>query len=473
MSGFVPGLENDIFISYAHEDDNAWIQAFEKSLGEELWDRLGLGVSVWQDGQRLRVGQNWQAEIETGVQRSAVFVAVLSPRYENSDWCTNERNIFRQLFAAQDAFEKSRRFFKVIKTPWENDGHQKFLTAIQEQKFFQREDTPQVDEEFLPGSDHFRKAVQALAHAIAQTLRRLRCERERIFVASPPKDCLDVWKQLREELSDKAYDVQPAGRRDDAFADDFMREEMERALLSVHLLGAVHDPFVERQIRIAADLEQRLMFWLMPGAETTPDASQARLVEVLGNGKRPDRPSTPLPPGWMLLRDLTPRGLIEEVLAALKPKQATVAQRSANGGVSQLYIVHDATTEEDTRIASNLREQIVEREGLNVFLSRADLASASDLRQRHEKLMQTSDGVLLYRSAAPTEWLMQVAPEVIFAEKLLQRPPFKSRAFLVPDPDSWSKWPNLQAISYSPQFRLGDLEAFLAPLRSQGGAHGI
>jgi hypothetical protein len=211
----------------------------------------------------------------------------------------------------------------------------------------------------------------------------------------------------------------------------------------------------------------------MPGAEATTDASQARLVEVLGNGKRPDRPGTPLPPGWMLLRDLTPRGLIEEVLAALKPKQATVAQPSANGGVSQLYIVHDATTEEDTRIASNLREQIVEREGLNVFLSRADLASASDLRQRHEKLMQTSDGVLLYRSAAPTEWLMQVAPEVIFAEKLLQRPPFKSRAFLVPDPDSWSKWPNLQAISYSPQFRLGDLEAFLAPLRPQGGANGI
>src|SRR5947209_925253 len=104
MSGFVPGFDSDLFISYAHADDLAWVQAFEKSLREELTRWLGLPVAVWRDADHLRVGENWQTEIETGVQRSAVFVAVLSPVYENSDWCTRERGVFRQLFDAPDKF---------------------------------------------------------------------------------------------------------------------------------------------------------------------------------------------------------------------------------------------------------------------------------------------------------------------------------------------------------------------------------
>ena len=472
MSGFVPGCENDLFISYAHADDPAWVQAFEKSLGEELSRRLGVGVAVWRDGKQLRAGQNWQVEIETGVQRAAVLVAILSPSYENSDWCTRERKFFTRLFTPENPFETSNRFFKVLKTPWENDAHKHFLSAIQTQDFFRRDDGPGGDVELLPGTDDFRKAIGSLAHAVAQTLRRLRRERERVFVASPAEDCLDAWKQLQEELRNQGYDVQPSGRRDDAFADDLIRGEMERALLSVHLLGSVYDPFTERQIRIAADQEQRLMVWITPGAEAAAEASQARLIEILGDGRRPDRPDAALPAHWTLLRDLTPRRLIEEVLASLRPRQVPLPPVSADGA-SRLYIVHDATTEEDTRIASELRDQIVQKEGLSVFLSRADLPSATELRQRHEKLMQTCEGVLLCRSAAPTEWLMQVAPEVIFAEKLLQRVPFKSRAFLVNDPGPWAGMPNLRTIRYSPQLSLGDLEPFLAPLRAPGSAgHG-
>jgi len=163
--------------------------------------------------------------------------------------------------------------------------------------------------------------------------------------------------------------------------------------------------------------------------------------------------------------------LIQEVLAALRPKPVAPEPASANG-TSRIYIVHDATAEDDTRIASDLGQQIVQQERMEVFLSRADLSSPAALRQRHERLMQTCEGVLLCRSTAPREWLMQVAPEVSFAEKLFHRAPLKSRAFLMSDPGQLAGLPNFQPISYSPQFRLGDLEPFLAPLRTQGGARG-
>src|SRR5262249_15244439 len=122
-------------------------------------------------------------------------------------------------------------------------------------------------------------------------------------------------------------------------------------------------------------------------------------------------------------------------------------------------------TEEDTRIALELREKIVARERLTVFLSRRGAA----LKQ-HEELMQTCEGVLLCRNAAPEGWLKQMARDVIFAEKRLQRRPFKSRAFLVPDPAPFLGLPNFQAIEYRPPLSLGDLEPFLAPLRAEGSA---
>jgi hypothetical protein len=467
MSGFVPGIENDLFISYSHLEDPKWVQAFEKSLTEALSGQLGLGVSVWRDEKRLRAGQNWQTEIECGVKEAAAFVAILSPVYENSEWCTRERQLFIQIFESIKSFENSNRFFKAVKTPWENDQHKQFLATIQTQDFFGREEESADAVEFLPTSDAFRKAMGRLAQAIAPALRRLRRKCERVFIASPAADCLDVWKQLREELRDLDYDVQPEGWRDEAFGDELLRKEMEGARLSVFLLGEAYNPVVEQQIRLAADLDQRLMIWLAPGAEAAAQSKQTRLIDLLRNGKRPDHPEIALPQGWALLPNgTTLRQLSDEVETFLKSRTTPPPPLPSTEGVSSVYIVHDATTAEDNRIASELRQQIVQQEGMKVHLSQADFSSASELRLRHEGLLQTCDGVLLCRNAAPKEWLMQVAPEVILAERLLQRQPFKSRAFLVDDPSPWKGVPNLQAIPYGPQFRLGDLEPFLAPLRT-------
>src|SRR5215470_2542881 len=45
--GYVPGQKHDLFFSYAHGDDAAWIGAFQRSLCQGLEERLGSRVSVW------------------------------------------------------------------------------------------------------------------------------------------------------------------------------------------------------------------------------------------------------------------------------------------------------------------------------------------------------------------------------------------------------------------------------------------
>ena len=71
---------------------------------------------------------------------------------------------------------------------------------------------------------------------------------------------------------------------------------------------------------------------------------------------------------------------------------------------------------------------------MEVFVSRADLSSPTELKLWHENLLRSCDGVLLYRNAAPEGWWNQLAPEIILAERRFERQPMKSRAFLLPTP---------------------------------------
>lgn len=467
---FVPGFENDLFISYAHADDVAWIKAFEKSLREELARKLGSEVTVWQDARELRLGQNWEAEISEGIRRSATFIPIISPSYKNSDWCTRERLTFMNLFPTIEALEGSNRFLKIIKKSWDNDDHLEFLPKLQHLVFYRREDGPAGEIEYLPGSEEFRLSIAHAVSAIAQILRTMRRQRERVFVASPSEDCLDYWEALRGELQCQSYDVQPEGRRDRSFTDKYVRREMDGALFSVHLLGGVYDAFSEHQITLAAELERKLVFWFATGAEETANERQRRLLALIRDGKRSD--GAELPQGWALLIERSPRKLIQEILSMLKPQRGAPPPLGRANGSPRVYLLCDPTTQEDTAFALGLQQELLQKEGMEAFLPQAGLPTAADFTMQHQALLRDCDGVLLYSNAAPDQWLLQTVPQVLFAEKLVNRPPLRSKAFLLNDPTPWEGYPNIKVIPRRQQFQLGDLEPFLAPLRHDGGARG-
>jgi hypothetical protein len=464
MTAFVPGFENDLFLSYAHEDDPRWVQAFADELRDEISRRLGLGIAVWQDVDRIRAGENWQSAIQTSIERTAAFVAVVSPRYQNSQWCARERNEFRRQFETQP-FETSGRFFKAVKTPWPDNGHRLFLQSIQDVEFF-KDDEDEGTREFTPGSRDFKRAVRKLADGVEPLLRRMRRGNQRVHVAWPVDECLNAWEQLNNELRSKGFDVQPTGPRDTSFAEKLLLEDMDRAVLSVHLLGATHDPFTERVALLAADLEHQMIFWIAGGAEHTADAKQKALLDAIRAGVRPDDPRREWPAGWSRIADKGIRSFIDDVLIKLRPAPAAPSMAASAGGGSKIYIVHDPKTPDDARVAMELRDQIGRHEKMDVFVSRDDMPSVTERKLWHENLLKSVDGVLLYRNAAPEGWWRELCPEVIFAERLFQREPIKSRAFLLPAPPSGELGPDAKVIPYSTPFRFDNLEPFLAPLRS-------
>ena len=464
MTAFVPGFENDLFISYAHEDDARWVHAFADELRDEVSRRLGLSVSIWEDKGRLRAGENWQDAIHEGINLAAAFVAIVSPRYQNSQWCARERHLFRDRVGSDAELESSGRFFKAVKTPWPKNGHRFFLGAIQDVEFFKEEDGG--PREFSAGTKEFKRAVRKLADGVELALRKMRRGNQRVHVAWPIEACLTAWEQLSAELRTQGFDVQPTGPRDSSFGEGLILEDMDRAVLSIHLLGAAYDPFSERVITLAADLNQQLIFWIATGADTATDERQRLLIDAIRRGVRPGSPQNVLPAGWTLLPDTGVRRLIDAVLTKLRP-QAVAAKPVAPPATTTptVYIVHDATTAEDTRVALLLKEQIHAKENMEIFISRTDLPSLTELKLRHENLLRSCDGVLLYRNAAPEGWWNQLAPEVLLAERRFERQPIKSRAFLLPKTPDWEVGPDVRVIPYTSSFQVSDLEPFLDPLR--------
>src|ERR1035438_1342599 len=73
-----------IFISYAHRDGGSLAARLQRDL-------QGRGFDVWLDRQRLKGGDRWTNEIEDGLDRAQVVLALLSDGSFTSDTCRAEQ----------------------------------------------------------------------------------------------------------------------------------------------------------------------------------------------------------------------------------------------------------------------------------------------------------------------------------------------------------------------------------------------
>jgi hypothetical protein len=460
---YVANQRHDIFVSYSQKDDQTWIKAFQQGLAQELRGKLGADTDLWQDRTNVRFGQDWAEEIEEAIAGSALFVAILSPGYQHSEYCTRERKVFLERFPALDDMKvplktgSAYRFFKVVKWPFDDNAHLEFFAEAQHMEFFGRA-ADGVERDLVPGTEPFRARLEEAAYHIGAVLKAMRRMGEPVFVATAPEELKDEEQDLRNELEAQGYLVRPEAPLDSLYSDKAIRAQIAPAELCVHLLGAGYDKFTERQVDLAIEHGKRILFWISKeAAQAGPE--QRKLLERIRNAEGITIPFT-------LLENQAARSMITEVLGVLKPAAAPPAKKDAAPSV---YIVCDPTSE-DAAFARTLREEIVKTEGFRVFLPEARPSNGSSIDLEHQQRMREADGVLLYRRAAPLPWLLQQAPNVLLAEQILKRPPLRSRAFLLDDPAALGSFPNV--IERDADFNLGDLQPFLTPLRQPaGGVH--
>jgi len=108
---FVRGYDHDLFVSYAHLDnqgESAWVTTLVGKLETEVRQRLGTKeFRIWIDDE-LDGNRPLTPEIMESLRRSATLLIVMSPAYLASEWCAKERTAF--LTFVRDCVAEGRIF---------------------------------------------------------------------------------------------------------------------------------------------------------------------------------------------------------------------------------------------------------------------------------------------------------------------------------------------------------------------------
>jgi hypothetical protein len=292
----------------------------------------------------------------------------------------------------------------------------------------------------------------------------MRRGREPIYVAATAMDVAGDWIALRNELQAQGYNVRPEALVDNTFDRQMLRDEIERAKVSVHLLGGKYDSFTELQMNLAIELGRPILTWMHPGLTPAADAKQVAFLNTI-------RESTALPKGSQRLGGASIRDMAMDLLELLKPRPDPPPLPDGVTHEGRVYLLYDPTTPLDCQFASEL-EKLMSQRGLMVSKPDPAITSLSDKLLRHEQLLRESDGVLLYWDGAPVKWLESTVPDVVLAELRLHRPPL-AKTCLVSDTRPLEALGNLhlaglnspEIIRRSDPFDPADLDKFFDALQ--------
>jgi hypothetical protein len=154
--GYVPGYENDVFISYAHVDNEpivpgkpGWVDFFEDLLRKRVRARMRGEIQFFRD-QQLRLYGQFSDQLAEKLANSAVLICIPSPNYVGSDWCLWELEQFYKRTG-------SGRIIKVVKTHFDerslNPGARSLLKQIEhvlDSRFYARNESTGFIEDLLP-----------------------------------------------------------------------------------------------------------------------------------------------------------------------------------------------------------------------------------------------------------------------------------------------------------------------------------
>lgn len=253
-SGYVPGFEVDVFISYAHVDNAAptedWVSALHENLEGRLNQLLGINNSnVWRDRRLSSAPYIFEGELQRKLATSAVLLSVASPRYVNSESCAKEVSWFRESARTNGGVQVDSlsRMLCVVKTPPRSFDVKGLESGVLRVPFYRQND--EHIQEFPVNSAEFTSTCLNVANQIAVVLDRLRSRRasanrvatpRTVFLADTTKDLKEARAQIFGELTARGHRVLPESSLP---TED--KEELEAALrdivpgcdFAVHLAG--------------------------------------------------------------------------------------------------------------------------------------------------------------------------------------------------------------------------------------------
>jgi len=265
---YVPGFKHDVFISYAHVDDEplldeveGWVAHFHQKLQARLARLLGrLEVfSLWRD-PKLQGNDEWEDTIDAACRNSAVGIFILSPGFLKSDWCRRELDFFAGTEKAQKQARRTgrSRLFKVVLSAVSEREVPERLRAVNGYAFHAVDSITGHDYLFRrtspsDGDQRYWSALDDLARDLTEMLQQMRESVEAVatrpaasgpvaFLAEVTDDLMREREDLRRAFLQAGVRVLPESPLP-AAAEELrsrLREDLAQAGVSIHLFGSFY-----------------------------------------------------------------------------------------------------------------------------------------------------------------------------------------------------------------------------------------
>lgn len=455
---FVPGFLHDVFISYAHannqrltKEDVGYVTKFHENLTQFLTAELGRReyFSIWLDKDELRGNEDFASELDMAFLNSALLVSICSQSYVESPWCRRELGEFsrqtRPPFGLRVGDSSAYRVFRVELGPVVEphpDIPSYFFERMLGHKFYETEDG--VDQPFRrssPDDDDQRywKAMRRVARDIAQLLRQMKKIAQGATPApglAPPtgkvvflaetaddledqrrgvKSALEQFNQAKTMLSGQGLRVIPEfplSLGDPGLADR-VREAIRGADLAVHLIGPLPGktplnetrPLVHLQWELAREVARERdlprVAWLADGLDPGSVRPEHRAflegLEAAGDGAPPEVLRT----GIEELREL--------LLSRLFPPAPPGPDGGEDAAEELDRLVYLTYLPQDRDGALQIKEAL-RRQRLDVKLFRYDDRDPQMLARIHNASLERSDGVIIFYGSDAL-WLDRLVDE--------------------------------------------------------------
>jgi len=492
-------FEKDIFISYAHIDDEpmsegmkGWISEFHKSLEVRLSQLLGSHPVIWRDA-RLQGNDFFAPEIVAQFPKLKVMMAIITPRYVKSEWCTKE---IEEFFKAANetggiSVENKARIFKILKTPVERDSQPEKIREILGYEFYRKDPTTGRYKEFdrifgLEIEQAYWEKLDDVAHDVAQLIAKLNTSetpstngdnaqakststaittsangsatKRKIYLADTTYDLREYHESLKRELEDSGFTVFP-NKNLTPVADIFKGEVetfLNDAILSIHLIGSSYGLVPEgtdkstivlqNEIAAKQSAARRLnrLIWIPPTTKSD-EARQQSFIDQLKHNEELQQDSDLL------------EGTIEEFKFAIfdnirkqeaKEKEKENAlekekQKENNAGVSSpvgdagprlIYIICDQRDLNETKAL----EDFLFDSGHEIMLPIFE-GEEAQLRNEHEENLKQCDAVILYYGNANELWVRSMTRDLLRLPALGRTKPLISKIAYLANPSTPQK----------------------------------
>ncbi len=474
--GYLPGFDEDVFISYSHNDDDryaredlGWVAQLQKLLEDRIRFHLKTAPRLWRDCE-IRNNEDFSSKIVQRLAKTATLLSIVSPSFLDRPWCRRELEEFCRSAEHNGGLQVGvkRRIFKAVKSEvpravfppaFDGTGLYKFYGPDPESPNFVHEFRPSLSE--AQWRLYFNQ-LDSLAKDIAETLSHMRDAMNggaqpttpspglTVYLAETTSDREEARNQIRRELQDRKIRILPPGDlsiRGNQFVQQ-VRDYLKESSFSIHLFGGVHgfvpegldrpNDWLQHDLALerSKDPDFTRLLWI-PAGNVPEDLRQREYLQVLQNDGGQQRNAEILNDSVGALNAEVLRKLEEVQAKRRREKERQVAKvtiavqqaNTASADPRSIYVICDPSDLSSPTLEA-LTNCLLDNGCEPIKLLPGQ--EPEELRRMHDEYLTFCDACIIYYGNAPENWVTTKLADFLRVRGKRQSPMLAKAVFAAP-----------------------------------------